>query len=161
MSTRNTSLLIILLGIIIGIISGFTNFSISISFMIFGFVLIVGIISLIILFIGIIKQNKLSKYGIVGFISILSFFISSKFTTKQIDNFRVNKIEKVISKIEQFQSENGKIPENLTVINSENELNTLEYSAEKKLNHFTIGYSIDGWNYKIYESRSKKWRIVD
>ena len=159
MSTKNKYLLIIILGIIMGIISGFSDF--SISFMIFGSILIAGIISLTVLIIGIIKQNKLLNYGIVGFISILLFFISLKFTTKKIDNFRVNKTEKVIAKIEKFKSESGKIPEDLTVINSENELHTLEYSAEKNLNHFTIGYSIDGWNFKIYESRSKKWRIVD
>lgn len=160
MSKKNTLfLIIILLGIIIGIISGFTDF--SISFMIFGFIIIVGIISLIVLILGIFKPNKLTKYGIVSLISILLFFLTLKFTAKKIDNYRVNKVEKIIAKIEQFQSKNGKIPENLKVIDSENVLSILEYSTEKNLNHFTIGYSIDGWNYKIYESRTEKWKVVD
>ena len=107
MNQKNTYfLVIILLGIIMGIICGFANFPISL--MILGFIIIVGIVSLIFVIIGIFNSNKLTKYGIVNLFSILLFFICSQFTAKKIDDFRVNKVEKIIARIEQFQSENGK-----------------------------------------------------
>ena len=152
-------LMIILLGALIGLISGLVGFP-TILF-IFVSIIVVGIISIITFFIGIIKSNKLADYGIVILISTVVVFLSMKTTIKVLDNYQQNKAEKIIVKIENYKAMNGKAPEGLKVISSENEFKTLKYSVEKNLNHFTLEYTIDGWNYKLYKSRTRKWEVVD
>lgn len=156
---RIAYLIIILLGILIGVVSGFADF--SLSFIITIVMIIIGILSLFVAFIGIVKKNQLSSYGVVALLSVIIFFFSMKVTSKLLDNYRQNKVEKIISKIENYKKEKGKIPINLKTINSQNELENLEYNPQIKTNHFTIGYPIDGWNYKIYESKTGKWMIID
>ncbi len=156
MNIENLTFLgIILLGIISGIIMASIDSFISLVIMlVFISLIIVGIILIIL---GIITSNKLWKYGIATIISVFAFFVTVRITSTKFNNERKYEVEKIITEIEKFKSENGKVPENLKVINYENELGKLIYSAGKK-NQFTLICLDCDRKYYKYESRTEKWQ---
>jgi hypothetical protein len=150
-----TYLGIIIFGVIFGISIASNDHVLSFFFFVFFLAIFIGSLGLII--IGIFVSKNFIKYGINILILVFSIFITIRITSNELNNQHKDKVENIIAEIKKFKHKNGKVPENLKVINYENELGKLIYSVEKKMNQFTIICLDCDRKYYKYESRTEKW----
>ena len=158
---KNLKLYLIILfsGLIIGVFEGLTNFFTSI--LIFGGTMAIASIAILVTIYGIWKSKHLIQLGIVTVVSMIISFGIMLLTKDQVDNYRQEIANSVITEIEEFRSINGVIPRTLNEIDCHEKLEILNYDPDSSLQLYTLGYLMDGWNQKFYNSRTEKWMIID
>lgn len=157
--TNKIIIAILLIGLSIGIIEGLVDF--QFAFLIFGLTAIVTIIGVLMIFWGAIRSKPILTYGLTLSISMLMSFGVMLLTNKLQDKYRQSIAESVIIDIQDFKKRTGKLPTDLATINCDQKLELLEYSPDSTLDRFTLGYMMDGWNQKFYNSRTEKWIVID
>ena len=131
------------------------------SLMKIGFLLLIIIaISVIVLFVGTIKNNsKLIKSS--GFVIVLAILsgITTISTAAIKKNIKERKVDQIISELANYKELNRIYPVDLQTIGYDN--SELDYTIDSTKTEFRLWYLIDGWHYREYSSRSNKWTSGD
>ena len=150
-------LILMSISILLGILLGQTGIFglMKTIFVLFITLIICGLFVLI----GEIKSNPtLIKFG--G--TILTFILftgASIFVTYKVHiKLKSQRAEEIVHKLKDYKKNNGHYPRNLGEIGSDDQLN---YTVDSLKTHYTIQYSIDGWHYKVYSSKTNKWISSD
>ena len=65
----------------------------------------------------------------------------------------------IITKLDEYQTENGRYPTNLEIIGIDN--SKYSYDTDSLQTKFSIMYDTDGWHYSEYSSETKQWVTND
>jgi hypothetical protein len=139
------------IGVGLGIILGQAN--------IFGLMIITVILIILFIVIGFARlfiKNEFTFQALI-FLIVLSF---SMVTSCGIGHSIASETAgNIVIKLDEYKNVNGNYPANLTDIGIEK--TKYSYYVDSLQEDFSIRYSIDGWHYSEYSSKTKKWITAD
>lgn len=159
MKSYITYLIILITGLLLGFLGGITSFFNTIG--IITITVVIATLTIPLIIYGLFKSKNLVFLGLTIILSITLSFGTIILTKTELDNYRQEIANSVIIKIEEHKKSRGKLPIDLKEINCHKKLKILEYHPDSSLQLYTLGYLMDGWNLKFYNSRTGIWMTTD
>lgn len=113
---------------------------------------------------GYVDYKKKTKwFYVVSTLTVL--LLVSVLTSKlaKTNDFSQNQIiaRELVKDLNSYKKENGSYPQN--IMDATNEFNTsvFKYRCSEDSTFFILSYSMDGWHFKEYDSRTKQWFVKD